>query len=402
MFERRGFIAWIVAIAAIGFHFASRNAEAAQSPVPGNALALAGIAVALIAIVVAIYAVRRAEAVRGDFQRFSRSVEMALNEVASRSSRDSATIGELNRMVADEIRGMADRRGAGNETPDQRTDADAPARRPRPVRVETRQTTEAAASGEAFDQALAEAVSGNALQISLQPIISVSRSAAVGFEVHAHVTAGDEQQTRDFRRLARPVTGLDQAVFEQALLREAIETGRRQLGSDSEKMPFHIAISEALLSNEIEMQNLAELTSRHRALAKSVVLSIAAAEFELHGSGRDNLDKLTMEGFRLAVEDWEGGANEAKAASQRGVAFVKIAADRLLGRQRSRRSGVSAHDMVEALHEAGIGIIATGVARDEDAVSLIDLGIDLMEGDRFSGPRLIKAPASRRAAMAET
>jgi EAL domain-containing protein (putative c-di-GMP-specific phosphodiesterase class I) len=58
--------------------------------------------------------------------------------------------------------------------------------------------------------------------------------------------------------------------------------------------------------------------------------------------------------------------------------------------------------MVEALHEAGIGIIATGVARDEDAVSLIDLGIDLMEGDRFSGPRLIKAPASRRAAMAET
>lgn len=402
MFERRGFIAWIVAIAAIAFYFASHNAEAAQSPVSGNALALAGIAVALVAIVVAIYAVRRADAVRGDFQRFSRSVEMALNEVASRSSRDSATIGELNRMVADEIRGMADRRGAGDETHGQRSDADAPARRPRPVRVETRQTTATTASSEAFEQALVEAVSVNALQISLQPIISVSRSTAVGFEVHAHVTQGDEEQSRDFRRLARPVAGLDEAVFEQALLREAIETGRRQLGSDSEKMPFHIAISEALLSNAAEMQNLAELTSRHRALAKSVVLSIAAGKFELQGAARDNLDKLTLEGFRLALEDWEGGADEAKAASERGVAFAKIGVDRLLGRQRTRQREVSGPEMVEALHEAGIGIIATGVTRDEDAVSLIDLGIDLMEGERFSGPRLIKAPASRRAAMAET
>jgi EAL domain-containing protein (putative c-di-GMP-specific phosphodiesterase class I) len=402
MFERRGFIAWIVAFAAIAFYFASRDAEAAQSPVPGDALALAGIAVALVAIVVAIYAVRRAETVRGDFQRFSRSVEMALNEVASRSNRDSATIGELNRMVADEIRGMADRRAAGGETRGQSSDADTPAQRPRPVRVETRQTAATTASGEALEQALVEAVSGNALQISLQPIISVAKSTAVGFEVHAHITLGDDQQSRDIRRLVQPVVGLDEAVFEQALLREAIETGRRQLGSDSEKMPFHIAISEALLSNAAEMQNLAELTSRHRALAKSVVLSIAAGKFELRGAARDNLDKLTLEGFRLALDDWEGGADEAKAASERSVAFAKIAVDRLLGRQRARQSGVSGPEMVEALHEAGISVIATGVTRDEDAVSLIDLGIDLMEGERFSGPRLIKAPASRRAAMAET
>jgi EAL domain-containing protein (putative c-di-GMP-specific phosphodiesterase class I) len=57
-------------------------------------------------------------------------------------------------------------------------------------------------------------------------------------------------------------------------------------------------------------------------------------------------------------------------------------------------------ELVEALREAEIGVIATGVTRDEDAVTLIDLGIDQMEGDRFSGPKLIKAPASRRAELA--
>ncbi len=387
-------------MAAVTLYFLSRNAEAAQEPIPGNALAIAAVLVAVVAVGVAIYALRRADAVRGDFQRFSRSVEMALDDVASRSNRDSATIGELNRMVADEIRSMASAR-AGSDNTRSSGSAVEPSN-VQPLRVETRQPATASEATETFEQLLAEAVSEGDLQISLQPIISVSRSEAVGFEVHAHVTDDEQGRARDIRRLSNPVTGLDQAVFEQALLRNAIDSGRRQLGSDSEKMPFHIAVSEALLVNETEMQNLAELTSQHRALAKSVVLSISADVFALNGAARENLDRLTMEGFRLALEDWDGNQDDALAAARRGATFVKVSADRLLDRHSLRATDLAGADLVAAIQEAGIAIIATGVTRDEDAVSLIDLGIDFMEGERFSGPRLIKAPASRRAAMAET
>jgi EAL domain-containing protein (putative c-di-GMP-specific phosphodiesterase class I) len=397
MFERRGLFVSTLVLAAIALYLVSQNAQAAQEPIPGNAIALAGILVALGAVGVAIYALRRAEAVRSEFLRFSRSVEMALGEVATRSTRDSATIGELNRMVADEIRSMSELRHTGGSAPAAAAATDSA--RPRPVRVEPRQPAGPETST-AFEQALTRAVSDNALQISLQPIISVSRSTAVGFEVHAHVTDSEHDRALDFRRLARPVSGLDQAAFEQTLLRQAIDAGRRQLGSDSEKMPFHIAISGALLSNENEMGNLAELTSQHRALAKSVVLSLAAGEFDLRGAARENLDKLTAEGFRLAIEDWDGSAEDAEAAAARGVALVKIPVDRLLDRQKPRRNGLPGAELVEALREAEIGVIATGVTRDEDAVTLIDLGIDQMEGDRFSGPKLIKAPASRRAELA--
>ncbi|MEW9834571.1 hypothetical protein [Mesorhizobium marinum] len=41
--------------------------------------------------------------------------------------------------------------------------------------------------------------------------------------------------------------------------------------------------------------------------------------------------------------------------------------------------------------KARIDVIATDVQSEEDAVSLIDMGIDLMTGDRLSAPRRLEA-----------
>jgi EAL domain-containing protein (putative c-di-GMP-specific phosphodiesterase class I) len=57
-------------------------------------------------------------------------------------------------------------------------------------------------------------------------------------------------------------------------------------------------------------------------------------------------------------------------------------------------------ELAENAAEMGLSIVATGVVRDDDAVGLIDLGIDLMEGERFSGPRRIRSSAARQAALA--
>ena len=403
MFARRGLFLTTLAIAAFAFYSVSNGAEAGTLPISDNLLALAALAaivIALFAICIAYFAMNRVAAVRNEFGRFSRSVETTLNELASRSTRDSASIGELNKMVADEIRSMSAKAHPSAEAASPAAAAEV--RRPRPAPIVTRETPAIAEAEAGFEKLLVEAVERDDLQVSLQPIISVARSAAAGFEVHAHISEPDSDRARDIRRLASPVSGLDQAAFEQGLLKHSIEAGRRQLGSDSEKMPFHVAISDALLSNESEMQNLAQLTSQHRALAKSVVLSIAADAFELRGTARENLDRLTMEGFRVALEDWAGSAADAMAAAERGVKYAKVPVDRLFDRTRKRPGELGGAEMVAALREADIEIVATGVERDEDAVGLIDLGIDLMEGDRFSGPKVLKAPAKRRAELAET
>ena len=46
--------------------------------------------------------------------------------------------------------------------------------------------------------------------------------------------------------------------------------------------------------------------------------------------------------------------------------------------------------------DAGVDVIATDVQSEEDAVSLIDMGVDLMIGDRLSAPRRLAGGATRR------
>ena len=84
---------------------------------------------------------------------------------------------------------------------------------------------------------------------------------------------------------------------------------------------------------------------------------------------------------------------------QAGVNYVKLAADRLLDRPKARKGVPGGAMLLEMAMAAGIEVIATDVRSDEDAVSLIDMGIELMTGERLSGPRRLKddggAPKAR-------
>lgn len=215
-----------------------------------------------------------------------------------------------------------------------------------------------------------------------------------------HLEQLDGGRGMDIRRLAKPVPGVDAAAFEAALIRAAIGAGRRQLGTSTERMPFHVAISEALLGSETDVASIAELARVHKALPASLVFSVPAALLSAGGEAREGLDRLTASGFRLAAENWDGA--DAEAAARRGVAWVKIAANRLLDRERSRRRLTPGAELAAAAQSAGLAVVATGVARDEDAVGLIDLGVDLMVGERFSGPRRMRSAAARQAAMTGT
>ena len=65
---------------------------------------------------------------------------------------------------------------------------------------------------------------------------------------------------------------------------------------------------------------------------------------------------------------------------------MKIAAERLLDRAKVRKGAPTGAALVEMADGAGIDVIATDVQSEEDAVSLIDMGVDLMTGERLSRP----------------
>jgi len=406
---RKGAFFGVVLLGLLGLLEASRAQDAAAVATESALFPIAALAIAAISVAIAALALRSARRAQADFQRFSRSIEMALRELSSRSERDAASIGDLNRKIAEEIDALTSaaarpsaeipsaQRQAGHDAWPAPVPAPTPLAAPAPGRAFE---AEAAGNPEAVRKALAAAVAAGDLEVSLQPIISVAQGAATGFEAHAHVETGDGGAPLDIRRMAQPLPGLDQAAFEAALVRAALSASRRQLGSASERMPFHVAISEALLGARTEVDAIAELARVHRALPASLVFSVPAPLLAAGGETRDRLDQLTAAGFRLAVEDWEGLREDLAGVKARGVHFLKVPVNRLLDRERGRRRQIPGAELAEAAAGAGLAIVATGVLRDDDAVGLIDLGVDLMEGERFSGPRRVRSSSARQAALA--
>jgi EAL domain-containing protein (putative c-di-GMP-specific phosphodiesterase class I) len=400
---RRVAFSGAVLLGLLGVLEASRAQSAEMVTAESTLLPIAALIVAAISVAVAAMALRNARRAQADFLRFSRSIEMALRDLSSRSERDAASIGELNRKIADEIETLA---GMATRQP-QSTEAPPFPQRAAPVAGAAAMPSAAGhapeaepTTPEAIHRALASAVADGELEVSLQPIISVAQGAATGFEVHAHVEPGEGGRPLDIRRMAQPLPGLDQAAFEAALVRSALTASRRQLGTASERMPFHVAISEALLGARAEIDAIAELARVHRGLPASLVFSVPAPLLAAGGETRARLDQLTAAGFRLAVEGWDGEGAELRDTKARGAHFLKIPVNRLLDRERGRRRQLQGAEIAEAAAGAGIAIVATGVARDDDAVGLIDLGVDLMEGERFSGPRRVRSSAAREAALA--
>jgi EAL domain-containing protein (putative c-di-GMP-specific phosphodiesterase class I) len=224
--------------------------------------------------------------------------------------------------------------------------------------------------------------------LSLQPIIAAGRGEAGGFEVHFHVQP-EEGKPVDIRRLQQTVADVDPAAFERLAVVSATEAARRGLGDISEKMPLHVAVSSALLDDGLEFATVLDIFKLHPALAKTVVISLPA---ELVESGRHSaaLELLSGLDIRLAAEDWSSSRAELDKMKEAGVGVVKIAAARLLDRVKQRKGQPDGAALVETASDAGVDIIATGVESEEDAVSLIDMGVDLMTGERLAAPRRLK------------
>jgi EAL domain-containing protein (putative c-di-GMP-specific phosphodiesterase class I) len=235
-------------------------------------------------------------------------------------------------------------------------------------------------------------MAGGEADLSLQPIIAAGRGEAGGFEVHFHVQP-EEGKPTDIRRLQHHVADVDPAAYERLAVVSATEAARRGLGDISERMPLHIAISSALLDDGLEFATVLDIFKLHPALAKSVVMSLPA---ELVESGQHSaaLELLSGLDVRFAAEDWSGSQAGLDRLKKAGVGALKIAAERLLDRVKLRKGQPNGAALVEMAGAAGVDIVATDVGSEEDAVSLIDMGVDLMTGERLSAPRRLKTDAS--------
>lgn len=374
-------------------------------------VAVVALGTAIAALSLAAWAIRNAYNLRSDIAQISRSLDGALHEIDERSSQHAKTIGEINTALKSELATLSaqkqpppinDTEGEQVETATALQHNDnvvqypsAQAQSPKPAENPKKPQNQNSNSGSQREIELAIAkVSGReGPDLSLQPIVSISKGEAKGFEVFAHLRLKDDRFV-DVQRLVSATGRMNVAGFERGLILASAKAARQQLGSDAEKMPLHCAISAALLDDPEELSAVADLFDMHPALARSLALSVPASLFASGRSGRlAMLETLSEVGIRFAVENWNGSASEAQIMQNAGVRYIKQPATRLLGLAKYRGQLLDTHELVSAVADLDLQIIATDVTTDEEAIGLIDSGIDLLTGTRFGDPRRLRDQA---------
>ncbi len=364
--------------------------------------AYAGFMLAVAALVLATSAWRTARTLRRDLNRIARSVDRGIGEYQTLSDRNALSIEALDAALSKEIaslkRTIRDRDAAADLAsaadvepviPEGGNVVAYPAtRRSRQPAQAKQQATAARASVEA---ACRHAIDAGTFELSLQPIVSVAGGSAVAFDAYAHLALSDGQ-TLDIQRLPATMSDGDRIAFERMLLSTAVQVARRRL-ADGAALPLHVPVSQSLLDDPAALAGALDLFDLYPALAASVLLSVPVAAME--AAAPEVLARVADHGVRLAQEGWSGSRDAALQAKRRGVAVAKISSDRLLDRDRNSDVRPSAVSILEETREAGISVVATDVRSDEDAVNLIDLGVETMSGARFSGPRRLKAEPAR-------
>ena len=396
---QRGLIAVAAAALLCGLCFYALTRIVAEGAALEQVVLLTCAVTLLLAVTATGFSIRamlRARAASTEMTRLARSVDTAMRDLSARSDRDRATIDEMSAFVTRELEQIASRpqpRGKSSaEAAPQRNNIVAlpAARKARSEQIEL-PSPPARPEQTGFELAVQRAFAAGQPELSLQPIVSISQGAATGLEVYAHIER-DDGMSIDLQRLPSSLPGLSQAAFERWLVIASIEAARHKVGAASESMPLHIQISEALLSDSDELAVVMEAFRQWPAATKAIVLSLPSAILERGARHVEALEMLVDAGVRMAAESWSGAKEGIDRLRRNGVSVIKLSADRLLGRTKLSKPAMSATRLVEAASAADFLVIAINVANDEDAVSLIDLGVNQMTGNRFSGPRRLKSP----------
>ncbi|NGN43346.1 EAL domain-containing protein [Mesorhizobium sp. CGMCC 1.15528] len=381
-------LSFLVAAAIVcgGFYFLLSGLVAGGMPEAQVVLmtAAAALALALCGAIFGLLAYRRSSSASTEITRLALSVDAAIRELSSREKPDVASTAKRVSSASRKAEAMP---AAARIEPIQQPAPAAPSATiiTHPALLRSIQDDKPAEAMDDTAAAIRDALSAGRIELSLQPIISIARGEAAGFDVFAHLPRHGDQPL-ELRRPENPSSGVPMAAFERLLVASSVQTAIRHLGEASEATPLHVAISEALLEDGAELATVLTLFSQHADDMRSIVLSIPAAVVEGDNDHAQALGLLMQSGVRIAVEGWSGNAESLKQNARGNIAFIKLSARELLDPVNFQK--------IETLREqagaTGISVIATEVALDDDAVGLIDLGIVLMTGPRFSGPRRVK------------
>jgi cyclic-di-GMP phosphodiesterase TipF (flagellum assembly factor) len=130
----------------------------------------------------------------------------------------------------------------------------------------------------------------------------------------------------------------------------------------------------------------------NRAIAPSVFVEIAQSDFRSPDPVyRESLNELREHGFRLAIDQVSDLHIDPQAMAERGVRYLKVPADLLLGRVPQANAQVHPADLVDLLGRYGIDLIGEKIETEVAVADLLDFNLGFGQGSLFGPLRPIRS-----------
>ena len=239
-----------------------------------------------------------------------------------------------------------------------------------------------------------EGLRENAVELALQPIVSLPQRKRRFFECFSRVRTHDGGVIVPEQYLAVAERhGLVTAI-DNLLLFRCIQTLRRIRKSNA-NVGFFLNISPNTLADRGFFRDFIQLMAQNIELAPALVFefpqrALAQADDSLW---RD-LDRLAQMGFRFSIDQVTDLDLDAATLSGRHFRFLKLEAARVTEAARSGLLGNDPKLLKRTLDSYAIDLVVERIETEAMLLEVLDLHVDFGQGFLFGEPRIAKSDSS--------
>jgi cyclic-di-GMP phosphodiesterase TipF (flagellum assembly factor) len=236
-----------------------------------------------------------------------------------------------------------------------------------------------------------EGLRENAVELALQPIVSLPQRKRRFFECFSRVRTNDgriivPEQYLDVAERHGLVTAID-----NLLLFRCIQTLRRIRKSNA-NVGFFLNISPHTLADRGFFRDFIQLMAQNIELAPALVFEFPQRALrEADDSLWRDLDRLAQMGFRFSIDQVTDLDIDAATLSGRHFRFLKLEAGRVMAAARSGLLGNDPKLLKRTLDSYAIDLIIERIETEPMLLEVLDLHVDFGQGFLFGEPRIAKS-----------
>ena len=239
--------------------------------------------------------------------------------------------------------------------------------------------------------AIVRAFEADRIELHLQPIVSLPQRKVRFYEAFARLRLEDDTVLMPAEFLPLLERLGHAAELDRRVVGRAISIARHLMNRGSEAI-VSVNLSPNAVADTTFLRSLGRIVDANPDAVGRLVLELSQRCWRTLDAERAGvLAALRDKGVPFALDRASDLRIDPLALADRGVRFVKLAADLIVSGQRAGAMDIEIGDLAAVLRRAGIKLVAERVEREDIVPDLIDLDVPLGQGFVFSAPRAVRS-----------